>query len=334
MTAQPGGSRGNGNGSRANVNGGFVHEALLYADTDEYLAGTLSFLRAGLAADEPSLVAVPGANLALIRDGMGATAGQVRFVDMSEAGRNPGRIIPSVLHAFVDQHTPRRVRIIGEPIWPGRSATEYPACVQHEALINDAFAGRSATILCPYDSKGLDPDVIGDAARTHPIMVHGDDRRPSDGYADPGDVVAAFNRPLPEPAGSPPMLTFDVEDLPAVRQFVAHHATRMGLPAERIGDVQLAINELATNSIIHAGGPGVLRVWYDAEGGHVVCEIRDSGRFTDRLAGRIPPSVTSEGGRGLLLVNYLCDLVRVHTGEAQTTIRLYLRVKGRVKPGW
>jgi anti-sigma regulatory factor (Ser/Thr protein kinase) len=309
-----------GNGART----GFVHEALLYRDLDAYLAGTLSFLRGGLAAGEPLLVAVPVENLALIRASMGAAADRVSFLDMSRAGRNPGRIIPAVLHAFVEQHAPRRVRIIGEPIWAGRSATEYPACVQHEALINDAFDGRSATILCPYDTKRLDPDAIADAARTHPVMVEGDLRWPSDEYADPGTVVAAFNRPLPEPAESPAVLAFAANDLPVVRRFVARYAAP-GLDADRLGDLQLAVNEVATNSIVHGGGHGVLRVWSDEKGACVVCEIRDTGAISDRLAGRIPPSVSSECGRGLLLVNYLCDLVRVHSGPNHTTIRLYVR---------
>ena len=42
----------------------------------------------------------------------------------------------------VDAHPDKHVRVIGEPIWPGRSDLEYPACVQHEALINRAFAVR------------------------------------------------------------------------------------------------------------------------------------------------------------------------------------------------
>src|SRR5690348_12702806 len=109
----------------------FQHEALVYRTPEELLAGTVPFVEAGLAADEPVLVAVPAANIELIRDAMTAASGAVRFVDMTEAGRNPGRIIPGVLHAFVDEHAPCRVRVIGEPIWAGRSAAEYPACVQH-----------------------------------------------------------------------------------------------------------------------------------------------------------------------------------------------------------
>ncbi|HLL36360.1 MAG TPA: MEDS domain-containing protein, partial [Streptomyces sp.] len=101
----------------------FVHPALFYGDDREYLAGTVPFVLDGLAAGEPVAVAVPGERLRLIREGLGDAAADVRLLDMREAGRNPGRIIPGVLRAFADaQPGDRRVRIIGEPIWAGRSA--------------------------------------------------------------------------------------------------------------------------------------------------------------------------------------------------------------------
>jgi anti-sigma regulatory factor (Ser/Thr protein kinase) len=86
----------------------------------------------------------------------------------------------------------------------------------------------------------------------------------------------------------------------------------------------VAVNEVATNAVIHGGGPGTLRVWQ--ERGCVISEVSDPGQLTDPLAGRIPPGPNSEHGRGLLLVNYLCDLVRVHTDATSTTIRLHMRL--------
>ena len=148
----------------------FTHSALFYRGRDEYLAGTVSFVRDGLAAGEPVAVAVPGENLAPIKSALGADAGAVKFLDMTEAGRNPGRILPGVLLAFANRHD-GPVRIIGEPVWPDRSADEYPACAQHEALINHAFANRAAWILCPYDLAGLSPAALSDAEFTHPLLT-------------------------------------------------------------------------------------------------------------------------------------------------------------------
>ncbi|MFF4114392.1 anti-sigma factor RsbA family regulatory protein [Streptomyces sp. NPDC001714] len=303
--------------------GPFAHPALFYGDEGEYLAGTVSFVRAGLAAGDPVAVAVPGENLRLVRDALGAETGPVRFLDMREAGRNPGRILPGVLHAFADAQPPgRRVRIIGEPVWPGRTTAEYPACVQHEALINTAFRGRTATILCPYDTRRLDPQAIADARATHPTLrqAGGGPDRDSPAYA-PADVLARYNEPLPPPPDAAPPLRFEAGSLSAARHLATAEAARLGLPAVRLADLTLAVAELTTNSAVHGGGAGTLTVW--AEDAGVVCEVRDKGHLTDPLAGRRPASRDRSGGRGLLLVNLVADLVRVHTGAEGTTVRCW-----------
>ncbi|MFC8916937.1 anti-sigma factor RsbA family regulatory protein [Streptomyces sp. NPDC057116] len=301
----------------------FTHPALFYADEAGYLAGTVPFVRAGLAAGEPVAVAVPGDNLALLRKALGEDAERVRLLDMEQAGRNPGRIIPRVLRGFADAHPGRRVRIIGEPIWQGRSADEYPACAQHEALINHAFTGRAATILCPYDTSELDPVALADARVTHPVLIEDGVERVSDAYA-PDHVVTGYNLPLSAPPGAR-ALAYDADLLPDARGFALDHADTLGLPADRRDDVALAVSELTTNSVIHGGGSGTLRVW--AEAGHLVCEVRDRGRLTDPLAGRRPATPGQLGGRGLLLVNYLADLVRVHTTADGTTIQCRFRLR-------
>ncbi|MDG9723164.1 MULTISPECIES: anti-sigma factor RsbA family regulatory protein [unclassified Streptomyces] len=298
----------------------FAHPALFYRSEGEYADRTVTFVREGLASGEPVAVAVPAPNLELIRAGLGTDARDVSFLDMAEAGRNPGRIIPGVLRAFADAHAHEHVRIIGEPVWAGRSAAEYPACAQHEALINAAFAGRSATILCPYDETRLDADVLADALITHPTVISEGRQRASEAY-DWRAVVARYNEPL-EPAPDADVFAFGAGELPDARRFVVGRATSLGLAERRLQDAELAVAELTTNSVIHGGGHGTLAVW--AEAGQVVCEVRDSGRLTDPLAGRRPPEHGQIGGRGLLLVHYVADLVRVHTTDDGTTVRFYL----------
>jgi hypothetical protein len=227
---------------------GFVHPALLYRDRDEYLAGSVSFIRDGLAAGEPVAVAVPTGNLRLLRDVLGDDAGQVMWRDMTVAGRNPGRIIPTVLLAFASAHTGRRVRIIGEPIWAGRTAMEYPACAQHEALINVAFADQAATILCPYDVSRLDPAWVRDAHRTHPVIWDGVQRIDSYQYGDPITVATDVNRPLPDPPPGAAAIVVELSSLAMVRRFVADMATRAGLPQQRVADAVLAVSEVTANT--------------------------------------------------------------------------------------
>jgi anti-sigma regulatory factor (Ser/Thr protein kinase) len=62
------------------------------------------------------------------------------------------------------------------------------------------------------------------------------------------------------------------------------------------------------------------------ENGHVVCEVSDRGHITDPLAGCRPASVGQLGGRGLLLVNQIADLVRMRSDTDGTTVRIYLRM--------
>ncbi|MFH8597138.1 anti-sigma factor RsbA family regulatory protein [Streptomyces rimosus] len=299
--------------------GPFVHPALFYRGDQEYVAGTVPFILGGLEAGEPVAVAVPGDRLALLRGELGRYAGAVRFIDMTQAGRNPGRIIPGVLRAFADAQPPGRVRIIGEPIWPGRTAAEYPACAQHEALINAAFHGRPVSILCPYDAARLDATVLADAYATHPHIIDGDRQWASCAYR-PDTIVARYNQPLEAPPGVA-AITFSGPELPAVRNFAVRCARELGLGGVRLEDVALAVAELTTNSVVHGGGSGTLRVW--GEERQVVCEVRDRGQLADPLAGRRPAQREQAGGRGLLLVNLLADLVRLHTGEEGTTVRCY-----------
>ena len=82
----------------------FLHPALFYCGDEEYLAATVPFILEGLSGGEPVAVAVPGPKLALLRATLGGDAHRVRLLNMTEVGRNPGRIIPGVLRAFADAH--------------------------------------------------------------------------------------------------------------------------------------------------------------------------------------------------------------------------------------
>jgi anti-sigma regulatory factor (Ser/Thr protein kinase) len=114
--------------------------------------------------------------------------------------------------------------------------------------------------------------------------------------------------------------TYGPGDVPATRRTVAHYARSCGLGEEHVEVLELAASELATNSVRHGGGRGSLAMWL--EPGAVVIEFSDTGRLVDPLTGRLTPSLDEEGGRGLFLVNQLCDLVAVRSSDAGTTVRV------------
>ncbi len=295
----------------------FAHPALFYCDEDSYIDGIVPFVMEGLANAEPVTIAVPSENLTLLREALSGFAHLVTFIDMSEAGRNPGRIIPE-LRAFADRHR-GPVRIISEPVWNQRTDVEYPACALHEALVNYAFGGRDLSILCPYNTSTLGHDVLADAEKTHPVVIDASGHRPSDHFHPARVVVAAHAMPLPAPPDAA-STSAGVGAMAAVRAFAREQATRLGLASDRVDDFALAVTELATNSVRHGGGESTVRVWTESES--IVCQVNDNGHITDVLAGRTPVHANDPGGRGLLLVNRLADLVRTQTTSSGTAIQV------------
>jgi anti-sigma regulatory factor (Ser/Thr protein kinase) len=303
----------------------FEHDALLYAGDEEFLAGTVPFIRAGIEADEPVLVAVDHAKIALLESELSADAAYVQFADIREIGSNPARLIPAWKH-FLDARKPpfKRVWGIGEPVWAGRSAAEIAECQRHESLTNLAFADAGpVSLLCPYDTVSLDAEVIAAAHCSHPTIVTGGTRRQSHAYCGLAAFAALFSEPLPEPQAPVHELGFESEDLADVRRFVARRARAAGLGATRQEDLVLAVNEMATNSVRHGGGRGTLRAWQ--EGGVLICEVRDRGRFDDPLAGRRRPTGAQIDGYGLWLANQVCDLVQVRSHADGSAVRVHMR---------
>ena len=187
--------------------------------------------------------------------------------------------------------------------------------------MNLALADVSATVLCVYDARELDAAALSCAEETHPVVITGGRSRASPRYAGPGIVPAQCDRPLPPPPPSALSLPFG-NDLRAVRQHVTSAARQAGLSAGRAADLALAASEVAANTLRHAGGSGMLHVWPTAD--EVICQITDSGRIDDPLAGRRRPA--SDGsGHGLWVVNQVCDLVQLRSGRDGTMVRMHMR---------
>ena len=301
----------------------FRHEALFYGDDDEYLAGALPFLREGLDEGAAMLVAVGEDKRRLLCEALGERRHEVAFADMAALGRNPSCIIPA-WREFARANAGYPLRGIGEPIWPGRSAEEIVECDRHEALLNLAFEDHpDFWLLCPYDVGGLPGPVLDGARRNHPHVTRGSASRISAEYTPPPEELGPPEA-LPQPSAGAAEHTFSDDDLALVRTFVVEHAVRQGVSGDRLADLVLAVNELAANSMRHGGGEGTVRVW--REPGTLLCEVADGGQIDDPLVGRDLPTHERHGGRGLWIVNHLCDLVQVRSSSRGTVVRLHMRL--------
>jgi anti-sigma regulatory factor (Ser/Thr protein kinase) len=296
------------------------HLAMLHHGEPGDVSALRGIVQDSLARDEGLLVAVPDASAEHLRTVLGAESSRVTWMDMTSLGRNPARIIPAVL-AFAARHQGRNVTCVNEPVWPGRSAGERQEAARHEALVNLAFREVPATIVCRYDTMALPRSVLADAAATHPVILSDGREQASASYREPVKPPAHCNRRLAPPPPQSGELRYH-RDLRPVRSFVAKAAQQAGLSSSRAADLVLAISELAANTLRHTRAGGTLHVWHSSAA--LICQVQDTGQITDPLAGRRSQPVDAAGGKGLWLVNQVCDLVQIRTRQGSTTIRLHM----------
>jgi anti-sigma regulatory factor (Ser/Thr protein kinase) len=104
------------------------------------------------------------------------------------------------------------------------------------------------------------------------------------------------------------------EQVSFLRREVTAFAQRMGVTAQRLGDVRLAVSEAATNAVIHAyrdRDPGEIRV--DAH-------VREDGTLTivveDDGFGPLPRPDSPGLGLGLPTIASVADAVELSAGTA------------------
>lgn len=304
--------------------GTFRHEAWLHNGPREFVERAVPFVREGVAAGEGVLVAVPRSTLRLLSAALGEDH-SAELVEMERVGRNPGSII-SVWHDFLGRQSAegRAARGIGQPVWAGRTPMEVDECLIHESLLNVAFEpGPPWQLACPYDIRALEPATVGRALACHPDVWDDAGHRPSAGYK-PAVAAELLTVPIAAEGAHATEVRFDAVSLRELRGFVARFAAGHGV-RRRVDDLVLAVNELATNSIDHAGGEGTLRLW--ADGRSVVCEVRDRGHLGSPMIGQTRPALEREDGRGVWLVHQLCDLVQVRSSTDGTCVRIRMLIE-------
>jgi anti-sigma regulatory factor (Ser/Thr protein kinase) len=296
------------------------HAAFLYRTQDEFTKAVLDFVEAGIGAGEHVLVAATGPNLLRLQARLDDQNEFLTWADMTSSGSNPRRVT-SAVRLFAEEHRGQPVRFVQEPAWPSRPAGELCEVIRHEALVNLALAGTPAAVLCAYDLR-LDAGTILGAQRTHPVMIRDGHEKASVSYAAGVVIPAECDGPLSSPPPGAVAITYR-QNQREVRRFAADYARPAGLSPDRTGDLVIAVGELAGNTLTHTSGPGTLTMWM--ADGEIICQIEDTGQITDPLAGtRRPDAADPSRGRGLWVVDQLCDLVEMRTGPTGTVIRLHM----------
>jgi anti-sigma regulatory factor (Ser/Thr protein kinase) len=117
-------------------------------------------------------------------------------------------------------------------------------------------------------------------------------------------------------------------EITVVRHETAERLGAAGFGGDKLQSFVLAVNEVITNVVLHAGGHGRLVLWLT--GGSAWCTVTDAGPgIPERYL--TPPDVPAAfevGGRGIWLAYQLCDEVTIATGPIGTTIGLRMELPG------
>jgi DcmR-like sensory protein len=300
----------------------YRHEAFLWRGHDDFVQQLVPFVRDGIEAGEAVMVAVTPEHIAWIRNELGPSAAQVHFVDMTELGRNPARIIPA-WQQFLDEWSGdgRPARGIGEPIWVGRRPEEVVECQLHEALLNLAVDPELPFwLVCPYDAEHLGEDVLAEAGRSHPAIATSGSYQGSPGYRGHSHAEAMFSATLPPVGGRLTGTATSWSDAVAAADHVILQAAAADLWSHKVVALAEAVRELAGDSLSRGAAEAVVRLWDEPD--VVVCEVADTTVTGNLLAGRQAP--LPPGQDALWQANQLCDLVQVRSDDHGTTVRLHM----------
>jgi anti-sigma regulatory factor (Ser/Thr protein kinase) len=295
------------------------HDALLYDSDAEFAERMAPFLGAALEAGGAAIAVTKRGNHAILREAMGDAAESVAFRDSDDFYTRPIDALAgyeATLRDLRDRGAPA-IAVIGE-VQFGPTEPEWNEWIAYEAVLNRSFERHNAWIVCPYDTRALHDRILESAVHTHPA-VHGDERAPTEDFADPADVARALTpivAPIETLRSVPPG-----GDAEALRERLAAEVAAAGLPPATAIDLLLAANEIAVNAWEHGGGVRELRVGQIA--GSFVCEIADSGPgIDDPLAGFIPPAEGGRGG-GLWLARRLSSRLELVPDPGGLTVRLW-----------
>jgi transcriptional regulator with XRE-family HTH domain len=178
-------------GTRAAAPQLLEHRVLTYGSDEEFLDGTFPFIAEGIERSDCLLAVTTPAQIGLLRDALGDRSEHIEFADSAKWYSSPNAALNGY-RAFVKERSEvgaTWIRIVGEPVWAGRSDAEITAWTRYESMLNLSCASSPATIVCPYDTRSLPVEVVEDARRTHPTVAHGNEATVSPVYQEPEDFL-------------------------------------------------------------------------------------------------------------------------------------------------
>jgi anti-sigma regulatory factor (Ser/Thr protein kinase) len=302
-------------GAAAGREGNF-HELVLYDSDEELLATVVPFLREGLAAGEPAVVAWDETRAALLRAAM-PDADEVVFLDGGQAYARPTRAISAFREMLAGYAAAGagQVRIAGEL---ATHPSTWDWWARYESAGTQAYGDFPVWFLCSYDTRTTPGPAREDALRAHPYRVGtGGQHLPNERYV-PAAEFRAHSAVSTDPLqATAPLIELVNEPLATARRAIRDAEAAGQLPPTvDTGALVLVGNEALTNGIFHGELPVRVRLWAGPD--RVVAAVSDRGPGpSDPAAGLLPathaltaePGRHSHAGQGLWLIHEFADHV-------------------------
>lgn len=116
----------------------------------------------------------------------------------------------------------------------------------------------------------------------------------------------------------------EAESVAVVRGIVSDALRRLGVTAESIADVTLALSEACTNVLDHAAAEDEYEVELQLENESCSIRVKNTGRGFDAAAlSGVAPDASSERGRGVVIMRAVMDHVAFES-EPETGTMVHL----------
>ena len=285
---------------------GFRHELVLHSSTEEMLDFVVPFAEEGVAAGEPTMLHVRREIATAVLSRVERSSHDLVILPvLGQPGRGASDL--RATEALLAGHSGRsRVRMLNQE--PAVPETNWHEWRRTEASVNLALSRHDAWLVCLYDRRMLDGEMVDDLLATHPIVGRGGEHRDNARYQDPVDFIGThMDAPPDEIEASPPAAELLDPSPPTARAAVAAFAIHSRLPAQEVENIVLATHEAVSNARLHGRPPVILRLWVQL--GRFTVTVTDTGTGpTNPFVGLLPPDHPNGAGLGLWISHQLVDV--------------------------
>ena len=252
------------------------HELFLYRWAVDLLEFVVPLARAGVAAEEPTLLLLRADTAQAVRHLVGPSP----YLTVEPALEQPGQPAQHVTTA--GSTLPSYARVVHQE--PVIAPAQWPEWRRLEAVLNLVVRHCDTWAVCAYDQHPLTAKMVEDLYATHPLIGQDGQHRRNDRYRHPVNFLVRNSNDPPDPIERTPPAVALVGPSAATARAAVKWFSHQQLPSQEIDKLIYATHEAVTNALQHGSPPTVLRLW--AQPGRVTVTLKDAGPGpTDPVAG-------------------------------------------------